>query len=281
MKRCAAPVLAFALLLPVALAAAGAKDIVFKTPWKDRDIVVDGRNEDWQGALGYLADPVIALGFLNDASTLCVCIATNVEDLREGLLRRGLTIWIDPKGGKKKTLGIRLAPSAPLSGPGDRPSGGPPEEAKDKPAPPPGAEPEMRLGPPSRLMVRLPGREDWAPVDGTAGLEAAIEESSGLAVFEMAIPLAAAPGVPVALGAGPGSSVALSFETPKPERPEGRAGRPDDDPSDRVGGRDGFGGPPLGDPMGRPGRGFGNTEPLKEAQNLKLRVTMKLAAGPA
>jgi hypothetical protein len=272
-----------ALSLPVVLPAAGAKDIVFKTGWKDRDIVIDGRNDEWQGALGYLGDPVVALGFLNDASGLYVCIATNVPALSKGLLQRGMTVWIDPKGGKKKTLGIRLAPTAPPGGPGDRPQDGPPEGGKDRPLEPPapgqGIGPGDRPGSPVRLMVRLPGREDWMPVAAAAGgIEAAIEESNGLAVFEMALPLTEGPGVPVALGARPGAAIAMSFETPRPERPTGRVGGPGDERNDPLGGRDAFGGPP-GDVTGRPGgRRPGDMDPLREVEGLKLRVEMKLAS---
>ncbi len=274
--------LLFVLSLPPALSAAGAKDIVFKTGWKDRDIIVDGRNDDWQGALGYLGDPVVALGFLNDASGIYVCIATNVPALSEGLLQRGMIVWIDPRGGKKKTLGIRLAPAAPPGGPGDKPKGGPPEGRNERPGEPPAPSPGIVPGgPPAspfRLMVRLPGRNDWAPIDEAAGgVEAVIEGSSGLAVFEMMLPLTEGPGVPVALGAKPGAAVAMSFETPKPERPVARAGGPGDERADRMGGRDSFGGPPGDVPGMRGGRGPGDMDPFKEAEGLKLRVEMKLA----
>lgn len=282
----AALALIFALSLPVAASAAGAKDIVFKTGWKDRDIVIDGRNDDWQGALGYLGDPVVALGFLNDASGLYVCIATNVPALSEGLLRRGMTVWIDPKGGRKKTLGIRLAPSAPPGSPDDKAQGGPPEGGENRFIERPSPAQEFGLGGrpslPSRLEVRLPGRQDWAPVDETAGgVEAAIEGSSGLAVFEMTLPLAEGPGIPVALGAKPGAAIAMSFETPRPERPPGPVGDLGDEGLDRRGGRDAFSGPP-GDLTGRPGgRRPGDMDPFKEVDGLKLRVEMKLASKPA
>jgi hypothetical protein len=141
------------------------EDIVFKTGWKDRDIIVDGRNDDWQGALGYLGDPVVALGFLNDASGIYVCIATNVPALSEGLLQRGMTVWIDPKGGKKKTLGIRLAPATPPRGPGDKPKGAS-RRRENRPSSRrrrnvPGA---LRLS--FRLMVRLLARMIGSPSTG-------------------------------------------------------------------------------------------------------------------
>jgi hypothetical protein len=277
--------LLLALSLPAVSAAAGAKDIVFKTGWKDRDITIDGRNDDWQGALGYLGDPVVALGFLNDVSGLYVCIATNVPDLRDGMIKRGLTVWIDPKGGKKKTLGIRLAPAAAPAGPGQGPKGTPPQGAQEPqpaeaPAPPQATEPGARIGASSRLMVRLPGREDWTAVDETgSGVVAALEESNGLAVFEMMIPLAAGPEAPVALGAAPGASIAVSFETPKPERPVGR-GKPGDRP-ERINDRNPFDVVPRDRNMTPDEDRGGDRDPLKEAQSLKLRVEMKLARPPA
>jgi hypothetical protein len=271
--------------VPSALSAAEGKDIVFKTGWKDRDLVIDGRNSDWQGALGYLNDPPVMLGFLNDDNAIYVCLATNLPAIREGMLRRGVTVWIDPKGGKRKTLGIRLAPSAPPGGPGDGPRGGLAEGAEERtggpPAPPQGAFEPDESAPPARLMVRLPGRDEWTPVEGGAGgIEAAVEDSNGLVVFEMTVPLKGGLEAPVTLGAGPGAAISMSFETPKPERPRGRPEGPGGDRTGRGGIRGGINGPP-GDEFGGPGGfGPGMEDPLKSAEGLKLRVEMKLAVKP-
>jgi len=276
-------VLIFALSLPVALSASGSKDIVFKTGWKDRDLVIDGNSGDWQGAMGYLKDPPVMLGFLNDDDAVYVCVSTNLPAIREGMLRRGITVWIDPKGGKRKTLGIRLSPSAPPRGPGDAPQGSPAEGAVEKPGELP-APPERAFGrdaaaPPFLLMVRLPGRDEWTSIEAGPGLiEAVVEESNGLAVFEMMIPLMAGPEAPAAVGAGPGAAISMSFETPKPERPQGRPEGPGGDRAGRTGGRRGID-PPAGDPMGGPGGfGPGMEDPFKNLEGLKLRVEMKLAS---
>ncbi len=275
--------LLFGLTVLGAFSTAEGKDIVFKTGWKDRDLVIDGNSGDWQGALGYLNDPPVMLGFLNDDNAVYVCLATNLPAIREGMLRRGVTVWIDPKGGKRKTLGIRLAPSAPTGGPGDERRGGPPGGAQERtgepPVPPEGAVERDGLAPPARLMVRLPGRNEWTPVEGGAGgIEAAIEESNGLAVFEMAVPLKGGPEAPFAVGAGPGAAISMSFETPKPERPRGRPDGPGGDRTARGGMRGGINGPP-GDGMEGPG-GFGQgmEDPFKNTEGLKLRVEMKLAS---
>jgi hypothetical protein len=276
-------VLVFAMSLPVALSASGGKDIVFKTGWKDRDLVIDGNSGDWQGALGFLSDPPVMLGFLNDDDAIYVCLSTNLPAIREGMLRRGVTVWIDPKGGKRKTLGIRLSPSAPPGGLGDAPRGGPPEGAEEKagkpPAPSEGTFGRDASAPSARLMVRLPGRDEWTPVeDGAGGIVAVIEESSGLAVFEMTIPLKVGPEAPVAIGAGPGTAISRSFETPKPERPRGRPEGPGGGRTGRSGMRGGINGPP-GDGMEEPGSfGLGMEDPFKNTEGLKLRVEMKLAS---
>jgi hypothetical protein len=273
-----------ALAVPVALSASGGTDIVFKTGWKDRDLVIDGRNGDWQGALGYLQDPPVMLGFLNDDNAIYICLSTNIPAVREGMLRRGITVWIDPKGGKRKTLGIRLSPSAPPGGPGDAPPGAPasPEDAQKSAGEPP-ARPEGAFGrgastPPARLMVRLPDRNEWTPIeDGAGEIEAAIEDANGLAVFEMRLPLKGGPEIPAAVGAGPGTAISMTFETPKPERPKGRPEGPAGDRTGRMGGRRGIDSQP-GDPMGEPGGlGPGMENPFKDTEGLKLRVEMKLA----
>ncbi len=265
--------LLIALTVPAASSAAGGKDIVFKTGWKDRDLVIDGNSGDWQGALGFLKEPPVMLGFLNDDAAIYVCVSTNLPAIREGMLRRGITVWIDPTGGKRKTLGIRLAPAG---GPGGRPEGAPPNGEVE------GATPPESGAPPSRLMVRLPGRDDWAPVEGGAGgLEAVIEESGGLAVFEMTVPLRGGPEAPFAVGAAPGAAISMSFETPKPERPAGRLDGPAGDRSGRRGGtRGGINGPPGDEFGGPPGGGFGQNmeDPFKNTEGLKLRVEMKLAS---
>jgi hypothetical protein len=280
MKRVALALL-FALIVPVASSASGGKDIVFRTGWKDRDLVIDGNSGDWQGALGFLSEPPVMLGFLNDDAAIYVCLSTNLPAVRDGMLRRGVTVWIDPKGGKRKTLGIRLAPAG---GPDGRPEGGPPqrqtERTGESPAPLEGATPAELGARPTRLMVRLPGREDWTLVEGGPGsIEAAIEESNGLAVFEMMIPLKVGPETPFAVGAGPGAAISMSFETPKPERPPRRPDGPAGDRSSRRGMRDGINGPP-GDEFGGPGSGFGQKmeDPFKNTEGLKLRVEMKLAS---
>ncbi|HEX2694995.1 MAG TPA: hypothetical protein VHP61_04535 [Acidobacteriota bacterium] len=275
--------LLFTLTAPGALSAAGGRDVVFKTQWKDRDLVIDGRNGDWQGALGYLNDPPVMLGFLNDDNAIYICLSTNLPAVREGMLRRGVTVWIDPKGGKRKTLGIRLVRSAPAEGPGDGRRGGPPKGAEQKtgepPAPPEGAFERDGSAPPARLMVRLPGRDEWTPIEGGAGgIEAAVEESNGLAVFEMTVPLKSGPEAPVAIGAKPGTAISMSFETPKPERPRGR---PEGQSGDRTGGRGvrgGINGPPGNGMEGPGGFGPGMEDPFKNAEGLKLRVEMKLAS---
>ncbi len=148
-----------ALAVPAAASASGGKDIIFKTGWKDRDLVIDGNSGDWQGALGYLKDPPVMLGFVNDDEAIYVCLSTNLPAIREGMLRRGITVWVDPKGGKRKTLGIRLSPSVPPGGPGEAPRGGPPEGAEERVGEPP-ASPPRGLSDGTRRPRRSGSRSD-------------------------------------------------------------------------------------------------------------------------
>jgi hypothetical protein len=273
-------VLLVALAVPGLLSASGGRDVVFKTQWKDRDLVIDGNSGDWQGALGYLDEPPVMLGFLNDDTAIYVCVSTNLPAIREGMLRRGITVWIDPKRGKRKTLGIRLAPAGDPGGQAEgAPSKREPEKTEEPPISQEAAAPPEFGAPPTRLTVRLPGRDEWTPIEGGAGgIEAVIEESNGLAVFEMKVPLKSGPEAAVAIGAGPGTAISMSFETPRPERPPGRPEGPGGDRTGRRGGRSGINGLP-GDGMEGPGGfGPGMEEPFKNAEGLKLRVEMKLAS---
>ncbi len=274
-----------------------AKTFTFETRWRDREIAVDGKNEDWRGRLGFLKNPPALVGFLNDESDLYICFTTTDPFLKTRLLRQGVTVWIDPTGGKRKTLGIKLAPvfgSADEAGHPSRP--GAAGEGEERQAPPERMAPPEDADPPAGLSVKLPGQKEWVsvPEGETKGLEVRIEGAEGLVVFEMKIPLVASEGRPYAAAAVAGKPLGVGFETQKPESPAGRK----DGPGGRAegpggefggrpggGGRGGFGGLPpggMGGGMGggmSPGQGPEGSSRL--AEELKLWIEVKLAAKPS
>lgn len=290
--RPAAVLLAGAAVL--ALTCYAAKTFTFEARWKDREIAIDGKNEEWKGRLGFLKEPPALVGFLNDENGLYICFTTTDPALKARLLRQGLTVWIDPTGGKHKTLGVKFAPAfGPLAeGRGPQPDG----EARgddERPAPPEGMAPPDGAGTQAGLSIKLQGRKEWLPVpeDQTRGLDVKLEANEALAVFEMKIPLLTSEKTPYAAGAVAGKPLGIGLETQKPEPPLGRNrrdGGPDGEgPEGGAGGRrGGFGGPPpggmgggMGGRMG-PGGGRGPDGLAKPGEELKLWIEVKLAAKP-
>jgi hypothetical protein len=83
------------------------------TSWSQPElaIAVDGEYGDWQGRFtGIDGDRGLALGVADDASNLYLCIATRDLSVQSLLRRAGFTVWLDPKGGHREVLGVRVAP---------------------------------------------------------------------------------------------------------------------------------------------------------------------------
>jgi len=87
--------------------ALGCGSVRLDSMWLDRQITVDGDDGDWQGAKLYVEDWPIDVGVLNDGEYLYLCMTTADRDLQTEVLMRGLELWMDPKGGRRKAVGIR------------------------------------------------------------------------------------------------------------------------------------------------------------------------------
>lgn len=177
--------------------------------WGTDDIVVDGSMTDWT-SLRRLGDgPAIAVR--NDGESLLLVVASDDERVREQLAT-GLIVWIDQSGRRQQTFGLRLEGLRPRPLPGSGAAAPDPldesllttHEAFDL------------LGP-ARLQRRL--------VDDPAGvgMRLATGVEHGMIAYELRVPLQPSPGTPHAIGATPGSTIAIGLETPEP--PRVRAGR--------------------------------------------------------
>lgn len=79
--------------------------------WSTPAITVNGDYSDWQGRFtGIAGQRSLALGVANDGSDLYLCIATRDLSVQSLLRRAGFTVWLDPRGGRDKVLGLRVAP---------------------------------------------------------------------------------------------------------------------------------------------------------------------------
>jgi len=71
-------------------------------------MTVDGKVDDWHGAKYYLEDLYISAGLINDDQYLYVTMIAEDPMIRTQIMRQGLVVWLDPKGKKEKTFGIKF-----------------------------------------------------------------------------------------------------------------------------------------------------------------------------
>jgi len=184
-----------------------------------REIVIDGRPDDWLGELSYLEDEKILLGILNDKDSLYLCFQAADRFRQIQILNGGLTVWFDPQGGHEKKYGIRfplgmkLEEMLPLIEAG---------EAAGEEALPPDFPPQaLRFlgiiksakGP---LVMTADGPQrppQTIDLQKERSIEADASPWGGGIVIEFKIPLAASPDRPFAINAQPGASLAVGLET--------------------------------------------------------------------
>jgi hypothetical protein len=81
--------------------------------WPASPIVVDGAYSEWSGRLVQIDEDhgrSIALGVANDRANLYVCLVTRDLDVQTLIERVGFTLWVDPAGGTRQQIGLRVAP---------------------------------------------------------------------------------------------------------------------------------------------------------------------------
>ena len=236
----------------------------FNSQWKDRDIDVDGRSMDWLDTLTYVEEFNISVGIANDTDYLYICAVVENPLVRMQVMRQGLTVWFDPKGGRKKAMGLRF----PLGYQGMRE---PPAEFGEEPD----IEKLQRTFPMSlnELEILGPNRKDVRRMRKAEakGVDVAMSFSSGKLVYELKIPLIKSSNRPYAINVRPGSSFGIGIETSpsrdmgqSPRRKTGGMGRPGGGGNPGMGGRGGMGQMPGGGRSGMP-------------KNLKLWLSVALS----
>ena len=210
----------------------------------DGHITVDGDASDWSGALQPFGDAPFSAQAVNDGEYLYLRLSASSPAVRRTIMRFGLTVWFDPKGGTKKTFGIRYPV---VEEPFDRYQtdrrGGAPRERPRETPPEGGAEQDVSADPHDRVDVLGPGKHDARSLtrDHLEGVAVAMRTAQGTLVYQLQVPLATGEGRPYAIGTSAGSTIGIGFETPKVSRPpEGNRGGGFG--GGGMGGRGGFGG---------------------------------------
>jgi hypothetical protein len=214
--------------------------------WCHFTVTVDGRDGEWAGTRMAGEKGVIGYCFANNGQDLFVRLSVWDRHLQMMILRSGLTVWFDPKGGKDKCFGAHYSRQPKiLPAPQHRDAGRTDLHAG-----------LMSLNEtPETLVLYRPKEADTVPVTPleSTGVQMAIQYVLGRLICEIRMPLAGNDSIPHALRAGPGQPIGIGFETQaiKMERPETGEMR-------KGGGRRGsMGGGRRGMGMGGKGRGGG------------------------
>jgi hypothetical protein len=255
----------FLIILTLSFLHSGCSTLQLESTWKDRDITMDGKGGDWLGAKYYFEESAVSMGLINDQKYLYVSMMTENPMIRAQIMRQGLTVWLDPKGGKNKSFGIKF----PLGIKGEEQEGAKmaPQEMMDEMA----REKMMQkfqemmtelevLGSDEEVMAKM-------DIEDAQGIEVKMRNTAGTFVYELKVPLASGEEYPFAIGVEPGNVIGVGFLSPKMQmsRPSGMRG----------GGRMPVGG--EGMPPGGGMSGYGRMMP----RDLNIWARVQLASGSA
>jgi len=102
-------VFAFMILVLLSVFISGCGKPKLYSKWRNRQITIDGKFEDWQNDIAYYDENTrVSIGVINDDTYLYICLITRNRGLMEQLMRSGFNVWFDPEGGSDKVFGIHF-----------------------------------------------------------------------------------------------------------------------------------------------------------------------------
>jgi hypothetical protein len=236
--------------------------------WRDRDIKVDGSDEEWRGQELPVKGERFSLGIMNDDQWLYLCLPTKDPGTRTTIGLMGVVVWLDRAGGKKQTFGIHFpVPNPPGAGGVRRPP--PPSSGGEGRAAPPEGQPQEVPGQ-REIGILGPGKNDarLVPIDQAGGIEARVGVHQELMVYEIRVPLHRTADHPYSPDLHQGDTVRLKIETaPLRGGPVGPGS---------IGGVIVPGGPGWGVSVG----GAGWPRKPMVIEPIELTVNLRLARGP-
>ena len=193
----------FLLLTPVLWC----KDMDLNSLWRKAEIMVDGKEPEWSGSIYYLEEQKIGIGLQNDSANLYVIVKATDRNTQLQIMRMGLTIWLDAKGKKKKTLGIHY----PI---GMRDYGIPEARAIQNTE---FAREQQNLFTEmlNEIEVLGPEKNDRNRMAraNSFGIEASLNDTLGVMIYELKVPLKPTAEFPYAIAANAGGVISLGLET--------------------------------------------------------------------
>lgn len=241
--------LAFASLLFIGCGST--QQVVSK--WSERPVQMDGKLGEWSDSTAFFEKDGIRYAAMNDGEYLYLCLLSSKPGLGRQIVFRGMTIWFDPNGGEKKTIGIRF----PLGMAG--------LNRGEMASPPTDEEPNQRGSRLDELERQAlnefeylgPGENDRQRVSRLQGqgVEMNITATPERLLYELRIPLQYTSQHPYSVESHAGAKVGIGFESNTAQRlaetAAGGEGRGEGTPGGRTGGGGG------GRSGGRSGGGMG------------------------
>jgi hypothetical protein len=84
--------------------------------WKKSEILIDGKQNEWQGSLYDLKKVNVTIGVRNDAENLYLCFISYDQGVGRQIMSGGFTVWFDPSGGTDEQYGIKFPVGRPKGG---------------------------------------------------------------------------------------------------------------------------------------------------------------------
>jgi hypothetical protein len=285
----------FSLLLLIVFFQTGCGSLEMESEWREQEIVVDGKSDDWVGILPYFEEKNISAGVQNDDNFFYMCMIIDEPPLRNQIMTQGLRLWFDPEGGDEKAFGIKYPLGLSMLRPDREFTDKEREKMREtgRPQAPDRAPDQERR---QQIFERTLGELEILSAGIDEGIRMAVEEAKGIeirlkmynaqVVYECKIPLLASEGMPYVIKAHSGDAIGVGLESPQPDLQgmRGRTGGGMPSAGGRGGGvpgggsmtgsgRGGMGGGMAGMPGGRGGRG-GNRQLPEE---VKVWASVQLA----
>jgi len=91
----------------IALLASCASPPTPQSSWRDRQVLIDGRDGEWEGAKYYVEQSNVDIGVLNDGEYLYLCMSAVERPTMMQVLGHGMTTWLNAKGNRDRSFGVR------------------------------------------------------------------------------------------------------------------------------------------------------------------------------
>lgn len=213
------PVAWVVLALVIAMAGGCSSTMQLASNWTPETIPIDGSMKEWSDSTLFAQKDDLSYAVKNDDQYLYLFVMSATPNLGRQMVFRGMTVWFDPNGGSKKTLGVRF----PLGmGRGEMPirSDGQDGEQRGN------RFTEMERQALNEFEFLGPGENDRQRVSRIQGqgVEFYINATPERFVYEMKIPLKYSSEHPYALETRPGQKIGVGIASNTITRPGGREG---------------------------------------------------------